>query len=126
MSSTTNYQESPAHSIGKESRISDCPEPSPVAEQQKEHCDASHSTTCNPPEEHDEDADHDADVGQRGRSKCRTFVHPAQRYHQTLVRSGTEAERLLKIRYAVSASAQRYRSASRSQSVDRSQHRRGT
>jgi hypothetical protein len=125
MNSTRNndYQEPPALTSGEGELGSDSPEPAPVAEQQKEHKESSHPMPCNPPKELDEDAGH------RGRSKSRrTFVHPSHRYHQTMVTRSTEAGQLLKLRFdvsAVSASAHRYRSASRSQSVDRSQQHRG-
>lgn len=65
-----------------------------------------------------------AQARHRGRSKSRrSSVQPAERYHQTMMSRSAEAEQLLKLRFAHyrrSAS----RSASRSQSVDRSQHRR--
>jgi hypothetical protein len=129
MTSTSNneYQEAPSLTASEGGMLgSNSPEPAPVAEQQKEHSESSHSMPCNPPKELD------ADAGQRGRSKSRSFVHPSHRYHQTMVTRSTEAGQLLKLRFDVSsvyASAHRYRSASRSasrcQSVDRSQQRRG-
>ena len=119
-----DYQEATS---GEGMLENDSPEPTPAAEQQKEHSESSHSMPCNPPKEVDEDA------GQRGRSKSRSFVHPSHRYHHTMVTRSTEAGQLLKLRFdvsSISTSAHRYRSASRSasrsQSVDRSQQRRGT
>jgi hypothetical protein len=130
MTSTSNsdYQESPAITpVEGALAESDSPEPAPLAEQQKEQRKESyHLMPCNPPNPPKE---LDEDAGQRGRSKSRrTLVHPSHRYHQTMVTRSREAGQLLKLRFdvsAVSTSAHRYRSASRSQSVDRSQQHRG-